>query len=184
MPKKKPPFFFGIFNYQNPQISAIFSFRFMPNLNGGLFSANAGGYMKKITVFCVLLGMMGISAAMAGDSSVVIKNITSCSESMYTTIYSPRAGASCSNADGTITVRMLAMCSSTSGSVGTYRSSLSTNNISNSYCWCRVIWPAVSYWVYAGYQSSCTTMCSGLCAEQIINNSTVRNALFSHWLGY
>ena len=159
----------------------------MPNLNGGFFSENAGGYMKKITVFCVLLGVMGISAAMAGDSLVVIKNITSCSKSMYTTIYTPRAGASCSNADGTITVRMLAMCSSTSGgSVGTYRSSLSTNNTSNSYCWCRVIWPAVSYWVYAGtgYQISCTTECSGLCAEQIINNSTVRNALFSHWLGY
>ena len=27
---KKTTIFFGIFNYQNPQISAIFSFRFMP----------------------------------------------------------------------------------------------------------------------------------------------------------
>lgn len=141
--------------------------------------------MKKIAVFCSLCGMLWAGGAIADDSSVVIKNITSCTISGGSTAYTPYAEVSCKNADGTIPVRMLAMCSSTSGgSVGAYRSSLSTNNVSNNYCWCRVIWPAVSYWVYVGYQGSCTTNCAPVCGSVVANNTSVRQALFTHWLGY
>ena len=200
MPKKNHRFFFGIFNYQNPQISAIFSFRFMPNLNGGLFSANAGGYMRKfVLIYTILSGIISGYDAYSETLQVAVPlDKTNCSVNQDITMnVTPEWGVDCPNINGggsiiigqpsvvksTISILGLGMCAGTAAvSVGTVESNISTTTAGdNTFCWCRMYSPWLSKWVFArnyiGNEQQCNIKCHSYCANTFISNSTFRDAI-------
>ena len=79
-------------------------------------------------------------------------------------------------------VEGVAICAS---SGGTTASSLtvSPDPTKNEYCWCRLISPAVSQWVYTGiasYHEDCLGDCATQCADSLVSDSTFRTQIFSN----
>lgn len=79
----------------------------------------------------------------------------------------------------------IAGCSSKNGgTIGTTSDSIPTSSTSddNKYCWCKMVSPAVSRWVYYGSLSSagnCAYNCSGSCVQYAIEKASFRSALFA-----
>lgn len=95
---------------------------------------------------------------------------------------------SCSNSNNNnedISISGIAACSSSSGTYGSTSRRISTGNVSdtnpastndNKYCWCRIIQPAVSDWMFLGNfstASSCHYQCAIACGESIGQSSTI-----------
>ena len=86
--------------------------------------------------------------------------------------------------DGNVSVQGISACSSRSGtSMGTTSSDIPTVSYSsgNVNCYCRMISPAVSQWVYlSGYSNvdACMYNCASDCAYMTYNNASMRSALF------
>lgn len=77
-----------------------------------------------------------------------------------------------------------AHCSSDYSSVGNTKNYLgvSTTTNDNRYCWCRMMVPVLSSWVYAASYSSgadCEQSCATSCASSFSGNSTFRSAIIS-----
>lgn len=79
----------------------------------------------------------------------------------------------------------LGICSATAGTAqGQTTSTLATDiaTDANKYCWCRIIKPVVSPFVYADtYESSggCANVCANLCTTLAVYNTSFRAALLS-----
>ncbi len=89
-------------------------------------------------------------------------------------IFSNGSGSNFYSTCGSISVRGVAFCGTGNGgnSVGEVQTSSSSGD--NTNCWCRMIDPAVSLWVYAvGYanEASCLSSCASRCAQYFQNNS-------------
>ena len=160
----------------------------MPNLNGGLDSAKLGECMRKIAVFCVLLGMIGISETMAGDLKVLMPNITSCSRGTSYNNYTPYVEVTCQNNRGeSIEFHLHAQCAQTTGTDGATANSLTLNATSYPMeCWCRVVSPGVSKWVHITTygDARCYDYCNLDCGGAPYSSSVIRNALFSNWVAF
>ena len=80
-------------------------------------------------------------------------------------------------------VTIIGACSSTVGTtMGQVTSSaLSTSytDADNKYCWCKMISPAVSKWVYYNVVGGCATGCTFECASALPFYSEFSSALFS-----
>ncbi len=103
--------------------------------------------------------------------------------------YSVDWGTSChnsNNGNGRISISGIGACSSSSGSFGTRLSRISTGYTAsdtdptstddNKYCWCRILEPAVSYWMYVANFSTasrCHSDCAVACGESIGGTSTI-----------
>ena len=77
-------------------------------------------------------------------------------------------------------------CSSTSGAISSpkYQTSLaiSQNHLNNKYCYCRVISPFVSNWVYAFAPAvSDTNTCEYSCANQCANALNEATSSYPSW---
>lgn len=76
-----------------------------------------------------------------------------------------------------ITIDGVAVCSSTAGATefSSTATSLSATKGDRLYCWCKMVSPAVSKWIYiftwangsTPYEPNCTTNCSRFCAYYI-----------------
>lgn len=79
-------------------------------------------------------------------------------------------------------VEGVAICASSSGTTASSLT-VSQDPTKNGYCWCRLISPAVSQWVYSGlaaYHEDCLGDCAEECAATIKSDSTFRTRIFSN----
>ena len=80
-----------------------------------------------------------------------------------------------------LSVRGIAICGGQAGSsMGTESDSVSIDQTStnNKYCWCRMVSPAVSRWLYISTFASagvCSNNCAQTCAQNMANPSGYRN---------
>ena len=50
------------------------------------------------------------------------------------------------------------------------------------YCWCKMLHPVSSYWMYRdslGNMTTCVSACARMCADGVFSNSTARNNMLS-----
>lgn len=75
----------------------------------------------------------------------------------------------------------VAICASSSGTTASSLT-VSSDPTKNGYCWCRLISPAVSQWVYIGgmYHEDCLVDCAAECAGGLASASTFRTRIFSN----
>ena len=86
---------------------------------------------------------------------------------------------------GGIEIQGVVFCGSQNGgSIGTKSETVTTSSTSdnNKYCWCKMVSPAVSSWVFSfSYTDagSCANNCATNCGINARGNSAWRSALFS-----
>ncbi|MBE6459887.1 MAG: hypothetical protein E7009_02790 [Alphaproteobacteria bacterium] len=142
--------------------------------------------MKKILFFCAVIAM---------STMTVMANVYKCTyyDSSATVEMDSTAdtkadwSGTLTNLDGT-TVRMegVVSCSKNRGSaigatVDVLTTATSDESTSHLNCWCKMVRPFVSKWVYVAYSGStarCARYCSHHCATFIRDDATVRDALF------
>ena len=98
--------------------------------------------------------------------------------------------ATCTTDGKTVTIEGVGMCSAYlagSGENGYSNGSIttlsSTSSVSNKRCWCKMIKPAVSYWVYVSEYtnaSTCAYYCADECRIRARSNSEFRSVMFSN----
>jgi len=95
--------------------------------------------------------------------------------------------ATCTTNGTSVPIKGIAMCSNqaadaqygTSDAIKTVSGTTDTTNVN---CWCKMVEPAVSSWVFIGAYSSagsCASGCSYFCAGSARSVSAFRSALFS-----
>ena len=82
---------------------------------------------------------------------------------------------------GGVPIQGVTFCGSQKGgSVGATTDAVTTGSTSdNKYCWCKMVSPAVSRWVFASADGSCAYRCADHCAGFAQATETFRSALFS-----
>lgn len=94
--------------------------------------------------------------------------------------------ATCTTNGVSTPISGIARCSSTDGgSEGATATELDVSYTAgeNMNCWCKMISPAVSRWVFffssgPGEDASCNANCAASCANRVKNSATFRRALF------
>ena len=137
--------------------------------------------MKKHLIIAGIICAASIPPAYAVTKCVKLTSSTTCT--------SHSAGAGQSNWSATcggIKIQGVAFCGSQKGgSDGATTESVTTssNPDNNKYCWCKMVSPAVSSWVFYNYPSTSAGYCAFNCAYDCANaaryNASVRSALFS-----
>ena len=86
---------------------------------------------------------------------------------------------------GGIAIQGVAFCGSLDGGpVGATTETVTTSSISdnNKYCWCKMVSPAVSRWVYSrayALAGECASDCAYVCASNAQYRSNFRSGLYS-----
>ena len=149
----------------------VFSFR----------KINRGLKMKKHLLFAGLICAATIPPAFAVTKCVKLNSSTTCSDFSGATGQS-NWSATC----GGVSVQGVAFCGSQDGGlVVTASTAVTTSSTSNNnkYCWCKMVSPAVSRWVFVRANPSagdCATDCPFFCANNAQYNASFRSALFSN----
>ena len=138
--------------------------------------------MKKHLLIAGLICVATIPPATAVTKCVKLSSSTTCSNVSG-------KGSDWSMTCNGVSVSGVSFCSNQKGEdLGATATSLSMASSidSNGYCWCRMISPAVSQWVYFGVINgsvsaaiTCSS-CSNYCASIIRANETTRSAMFSN----
>lgn len=135
--------------------------------------------MKKHLLIAGLICLTTIPPATAVTKCVKLSSSTSCSN------YSSNGSnwyATC----GGIEIQGVAFCGShNGGSTGATSTTVTTSSTSdnNKYCWCKMVSPAVSHWVYSiSYASTddCVNDCVASCAFRAKSLMSFRSGLFSN----
>ena len=139
-----------------------------------------------------LLTLTAVGAILAVPAMAVQKCVVALDAST-TTCTSPTAATgnadwsvTCTTNDTSVPIKGIAMCSNqagdaqygTSDAITTVNSTSDTTNLN---CWCKMVEPAVSSWVFIGTNASagdCAHTCSGGCAGNARAFSAFRSALF------
>ena len=136
--------------------------------------------MKKHLIIAGIICAASIPPAYAVTKCVKLTPSTTC------TSYSGAAGQSNWSATcGGIEIQGVAFCSSQDGgSIGATSETVTTSSTSdyNKYCWCKMVSPAVSSWVFDGSRpsaGSCAYACAGSCASTARTFASFRSGLFS-----
>lgn len=136
--------------------------------------------MKKHLIIVGIICAASISPAYAVTKCVKLTSSTTC------TSYSGAVGQSnWSMTCGGIEIQGVAFCSSQDGgSTGTISETVTTSSTSdnNKHCWCKMVSPAVSSWVFDHSRTSagsCAYACAGSCASTARNFASFRSWLFS-----
>ncbi len=140
--------------------------------------------MKKLltlTALCAILSApaMAVQKCVALDSSTTTCTPTSA-------FGNANWSATCTTNGTRVPIKGIAMCSNqaagaqygTSDAITTVSSASDTNNVN---CWCKMVEPAVSSWVFISARVSagfCEFYCSGNCATSAQSDSAFRSALF------
>lgn len=137
--------------------------------------------MKKHLLIAGLICMATIPPAMAVTKCVKLNSSTTCST--YSGAYKQSNwSATC----GGVSIQGVAFCGSQNGgSTGATTDAVTTSTTSdnNKYCWCKMVSPAVSRWVFdraITSAGSCADNCAHLCAADARSIASFRSALFSN----
>ena len=133
--------------------------------------------------------LLGITIALCTPASAVTKCVklsssTTCSYVNPGT-YVVDWTSNCTSSGTSVAISGISQCSSTSGSsVGQKATALKiSGGTDDKYCWCKMVSPAVSSWVFThganGSASSCANNCAHRCAYYAASNASFRSALFS-----
>lgn len=92
--------------------------------------------------------------------------------------------SNCTSSGTSVAISGISQCSSTSGSsAGQKATALKiSGGTDDRYCWCKMVSPAVSSWVFSharGSASLCASNCASNCAAIAANLASFRSALFS-----
>ena len=136
--------------------------------------------MKKHLIIVGIICAASIPPVYAVTKCVKLTSSTTC------TSYSGAVGQSnWSMTCGGIEIQGVAFCGSQNGgSIGTKSVTVTTSSTSdnNKYCWCKMVSPAVSSWVfyYSGTSAgNCARNCAGNCVYAARDFSAFRSGLFS-----
>ena len=133
--------------------------------------------MKKHLLIAGLICMATIPPAVAVTKCVKLTSSTTCSN------YS-NSGSNWSATCGDVPIQGVAFCGSQNGgSVGATTDAVTTsrNADDNKYCWCKMVSPAVSRWVFYNASTSvgyCVYSCASACALYAQANPSFRSGLF------
>ena len=132
--------------------------------------------------------LLGITIALCTPASAVTKCVklsssTTCSYVNPGT-YVVDWTSNCTSSGTSVAISGISQCSSTSGSsVGQKATALKiSGGTDDKYCWCKMVSPAVSSWVFArdaGSASDCAYNCAIACARYAAYFASFRSALFS-----
>ena len=140
--------------------------------------------MKKLLTLAVV-GVMLVMPATAVQKCVALDaSTTTCTST--STAGNADWSATCITNDTSVPFKGIAMCSNqkadavygTSDAITTVSGTTDTTNVN---CWCKMVEPAVSSWVFShAYTSAgwCAHACSGNCASSAQTYSAFRSALF------
>lgn len=119
-----------------------------------------------------VMAMAGVGIMLASPAgAAVMKCMKLSPNSSYTSVYSSNTyKVDWTAASGGVPIVGVSACSSTAGStVGQRASALTISSVadSNKYCWCKMVSPAVSSWVYPDIctDSLCTTPSGASCRQ-------------------
>ena len=136
--------------------------------------------MKKTLLIAGLVCVTIIPPAAAVTKCVALNSNTTCD-----TNSTPTGQSNWSISCGDIPIQGVAFCGSQNGgTIGKKSTTVTTSSTSdeNKYCWCKMISPAVSSWVFYNNHAS-TDGCANACARGCGNAAQVyasfRSALFS-----
>lgn len=140
--------------------------------------------MKKLLTLTAVGAILATPAAAVQKCVALDASTTTCTST--STKGNADWSATCTTNDTSVPIKGIAMCSNqqadttdgTSDAITTVSSSTDTTNM---YCWCKMVEPAVSPWIYVSQTvsaSECASLCSYVCAGRIRNNSTYRSVLF------
>ena len=141
--------------------------------------------MKKTLLIAGLVCVTIIPPAAAVTKCVALNSNTTCDTGDGTS-GNVVVNATCTTNGTSVDVQIVGSLSSTRGtSEGETKDSIKETNSAPSssnrlYCWCKMISPAVSKWVYAYYTTNSSDMCSATCSRYLSFNDDFRNALFSN----
>ena len=138
--------------------------------------------MKKHLIIAGIICAASIPPAYAVTKCVKLTPSTTCTSS-----YGATGQSNWSATCGGIKIQGVAFCGSQKGgSAGATTESVTTssNPDNNKYCWCKMVSPAVSSWVFYNYPSTTAGVCATTCAYGCAlgagqTNSAFRSALFS-----
>ena len=139
--------------------------------------------MKKHLIIAGIICAASISSASAVTKCVKLSSSTTCSYVNPGT-YVVDWTSNCTSSGTSVAISGISQCSSTSGSsVGQKATALKiSGGTDDKYCWCKMVSPAVSSWVFqddGGSASNCAYNCAGICATRAAYNASFRSALFS-----
>ena len=136
--------------------------------------------MKKHLIIAGIICAASIPPAAAVTKCVALNSSTTCTSSSGAPGQS-NWSATC----GGIEIQGVAFCGSRNGVfAGTKSENVTTGSTSddNKYCWCKMVSPAVSRWVFHPADTlagSCAYSCAYLCAADAQGSASFRSALFS-----
>ena len=136
--------------------------------------------MKKHLIIAGIICAASIPPAYAVTKCVKLTPSTTCTSSSGA-VGRSNWSATC----GGIEIQGVAFCGSQYGDLaGKTSETVTTSSTSdnNKYCWCKMVSPAVSSWVFALYfpfASDCAGGCANICAYYAQGNSSFQSALFS-----
>ena len=134
--------------------------------------------MKKHLIIAGIICAASIPPAYAVTKCVKLTPSTTCTTSSGN-------GSNWSATCGGIAIQGVAFCGSQNGgSMGTKSENVTTSPTSddNKYCWCKMVSPAVSSWVFGTPLTSagtCADKCANSCMGIAQNFPAFRSALFS-----
>ncbi len=136
--------------------------------------------MKKHLIIAGIICVASIPPAYAVTKCVRLSSSTTCVRPYGSTGQS-NWSATC----GGIEIQGVAFCGSQKGgAMGIKSENVTTSSTSdnNKHCWCKMVSPAVSSWVFGysyPYAGTCATSCAGYCASRAQLASVFRSGLFS-----
>lgn len=161
-------------NLQPPKLLWWF-FRFKKMKKGELRMKNK---LLPTTILATVLSLLSSNTTLAAVKCVQLNTNSQCQAAAL-----GKAGWSgdCGTRDR-LPVEGVAICASSSGTTASSLS-VSPDPTKNGFCWCRLISPAVSQWVYSGlaaYHEDCLGDCAEECAASLASDSTFRTRIFSN----
>lgn len=150
--------------------------------------------MRNVVILSAILAVVSVPAA-AVQKCVALGSGTTCTTPALTAAPYGKAdwNLTCTTDSTSFPVSGIAVCSVMKGSVSTPVSSLNVADCTAVggcpspgdpiICWCRMLSPAVSQWVFSettyATEGACRYECAKDCMGQITNLQRVRTALFS-----
>ena len=150
--------------------------------------------MKNIVMLSAILAVVSVPAA-AVQKCVALGSGTTCTAPGG--LSKPPTGIAdwsltCRTNSTSVTVNGIGVCA---GQVGNTTTPLDSLTISTCFstgqcpaegeavnCWCRMLSPALSQWVYSGLryrsESECVNQCASTCYQYLIDKQALRNTLF------
>ena len=143
---------------------------------------------ETIMYFSKGIFLLGITIALCTPASAVTKCVKLSSSTTCSYVnpgnYVVDWTSNCTSSGTSVAISGISQCSSTSGSsVGQKATSLKiSGGTDDKDCWCKMVSPAVSSWVFysgLGSASNCAANCAFDCAIYAAIHASFRSALFS-----